>query len=491
MSTSKSDPIPAAPRSPPPVLALELTCPICLRMFSEPVSLPCGHIYCGDCIQTMGEGLDQHRCPECHLEFRGNRDIVKSSKISRIVESYKVAGGQMNNSSQSEITQLHESPVEDEPRQDKSGLGPLSSDQLPAARTVAALDQPKRDLASKVTELSLKLEMAESLLKCETEREVEAAAANSLQRDKISSLVIQIKDLSLNYCSQVTKVIEEELAPSEVDMSARVARAAELTKQLRTAVLRAESLLTEDDEAAFSEELQSLQPHIAELIKSPVEPEKDRPECKASPARICSKLEQVNLELREGLTAIQRSLRNAVNPSEVTFDPETAHPNLVLSDDRKTVMFSAAKQLYPSSAARFTSFFQVLSSQSFQEGSHCWTVELEGAPWIIGLAYSEGFERSGVASALESNRNSWCLMWFNNLLTAFEKGQSVPLKKTSLSRQLEIRLCFKTHSISFFNISPYSENTHIYTFKAVLTQPVHVAYRMLSGHPKGRVSISS
>ncbi|KAM9813689.1 zinc-binding protein A33 [Neosynchiropus ocellatus] len=483
MSTSKSESIPAAPRSPPAVLALELTCPICLQIFSEPVSLPCGHIYCGDCIQTMGEGLDQHSCPECHLEFRGNRDIVKSLKISRIVESYKVAGGQ------SEISQLPESPVEEEPRRDESG--PLDSDQQPAPGTAAALDQPKRDLAARIADLTLKLEMAEHLLKDETERELEAAAANSLQRDKISSILIQIKDLSLNYCSQVTKMVEEELAPSEADMSARVSRASERTKQLRMALLSTESLLTVDNETAFTEQLGRLQPHVEELMRTPVEPEKDGSDCTPSPARVCSKLEQANLELKEGLTAIQRSLRNAVNPSEVTFDPETAHPNLVLSDDRKVVMFSAAKQPYPSSAKRFTSFFQVLSSQSFQEGSHRWTVELEGAPWIVGLAYSENFERSGLASALESNRNSWCLMWFNNLLTAFEKGQSVPLKKTTLSRRLQIRLCFKTHSLSFFNISPYSEDTHIYTFKAAFTQPVHVAYRMLSGHPKGRVQICS
>ncbi|XP_073323558.1 zinc-binding protein A33 [Pagrus major] len=452
----------------PKALALDLTCPICLGLFSEPVSLPCGHIYCFACLQTMGEGLDQHSCPECQAEYSGIEALVKVNSTANLLDVDRVT-------------------IKSD---DGSTEQPFALDQE-RGKGKMAMDQPKFRLASQVTELSLKLEMAESVLSKEKGRDLEVTTANGQLREKASKLLEQIKDLSQSYSAQVMQLIEEELSPGEACVASRVSQASEVTKQLRQAMLRAESLLTEDDETEFSDELQSLQPHIEELMAKPVEEEEDYVEPKLNPLRACSKLEQMSTELRERIGDIQRSLRNTLNPSEVTFDPETAHPNLILSEDLKTVTFSAVKQPYPSSPQRFTNFFQVLSTQSFFEGDHCWEVELEGSPWIIGVCYSGKLARSGLPSALESSRSSWCLMWFNNLLTAFEQSHSVPLKRTTVSRRLEIRLSFKTHRLSFYSISPVSGKTHVYTFKANLTEPVHMAYRMMSGHPKARVTVYS
>lgn len=475
------------------VLVLELNCPICLHLFSNPASLPCGHTYCFACLRTMGEGLDQHRCPECQTEFSGVEDLVKNFKMCSIVESYRAAS-------------VGEEPKEDLPQGSQTdghgseGRGgfqvasgsleqPCYPEQTDKARK--EMDESKIQLASKVKELNLKLEMAESLLTKEQEREMEATTNNNQLRKKISGLLGQMENLLQSYCTQVMQLLEEELVVGEADLSGRVRGASETTKQLRQTVLRAESLLTKQDRSEYHQELQTLQPHIVELLTKPVGEEKDHPDMKFNPTQGCPKLEKMSTELRERIREIQRSLQNIFNPSEVTFDPETAHPNLILSDDLKTVTFSTTKQPYPLSPLRFSNFFQVLSTQTFAEGDHCWEVELEGSPWIIGICYGGKLERSGLASALESSQNSWCLMWFNNLLTAFERSHSVPLKRTTVSRRLEIRLSFKTQRLSFYNISPISGNTHVYTFNVNLTEPVHLAYRMMSGHPKAHVTIYS
>ncbi|XP_054473385.1 E3 ubiquitin/ISG15 ligase TRIM25 [Anoplopoma fimbria] len=487
----------------PEALALELTCPICLQLFSEPAYLPCGHIYCLACLQTMGEGLDQHSCPECQAEYQGTKALVKSFKMCSIIETYKATTGKVDSTGNlSDVGKVTAGQTREESSVCKgkhgfpSGYGStelsFSLDQKQArGKGKMEMDEPKFRMASQVTELSLKLEMAEGVQRKEKEHELEVTTANGQLREKASRLLGQITELSQSYTTQVMQLIEEELGPGEASISGRVSQASELSKQLRHAVLRAESLLTEDDEAAFSEELQTLQPHIVELMAKPVGEEDDHVESKFNSVRACPKLEKMNAELMGRIGEIQRSLRNTLNPSEVTFDPETAHPNLVLSGDMKTVTFSAAKQPYPSSPQRFTNFLQVLSTQSFHEGEHCWEVELEGSPWIFGVCYSGKLARSGLPSALESSRYSWCLMWFNNLLTAFERSHDVPLKRTTVSRRLEIRLSFKTHRLSFYYLSPISGKTHVYTFKANLTEPVHLAYRMLSGDPKGRVTIYS
>lgn len=505
------------------VEVLELTCPICQELFSEPVSLPCGHIYCFACLQTMGEGIDQHSCPECQSEYHGTEALVKNFKMCRMIQTYKATAKKVNSRrnpfdvghvttkstdgcvAEESNTKYHQDiATVDGSLKGRSGcegkggfqIGtgssehPFSLDQE-QDKVKMEMDEPKFRLASQVTELSLKLEMAESVLTKEKEWEMEVNAANGQLREKASKLLGQMKELLQSYSTQVTQLIEEELGPGEAGTSSRVSQASEVTKQLRQAMLRAESLLTEDDETEYNDELRTLQPHIVELLAKPVGEDEDYIESKVNPARVCPKLEIMNAYLRERYGEIQRSLRNTFNPSEVTFDPQTAHPNLILSEDLKTVTFSAAKQPYPSFPQRFTSFFQVLSTQSFHEGDHCWDVELEGSPWIIGVCYSGKLARSGLTSALESSRSSWCLMWFNNLLTAFEQSHSVPLKRTTVSRRLEIKLSFKTHRLSFYNISPISGKTHVYTFKTNLTEPVHLAYRMMSGHPKARVTINS
>ncbi|KAM6927339.1 E3 ubiquitin-protein ligase TRIM39 [Xenentodon cancila] len=504
----------------PEGLALERTCPICLQLFSKPVSLPCGHIYCFACLQTMGEGLDQHSCPECQTEYQGTTALVKNVQMCTVVETHKASAGEIVQTPSHVTVKCSRSCVTEESdtkyQHDITAAGASQADAAEdkindgcnvksgstkhpcvineaksSQKGKMEMKEPKFKLASQITELHLKLEMAEGVLKEEKKQELDVTTANSQLREEAAKLMGQIESLALRYSEQVTQMIEEELGPGEASVHNRVSQVSELTKQLRGAVLRAESLLTEEDEAAFSEELQSLQPCIVTLLAIPVEEDEELVESKVNPARVCPRMENMNDELRKRLAEIQRSLRNTLNPSEVTFDPETAHPNLLLSEDLKTVTFCSVKQSYPLTPQRFTSFFQVLSTQSFFEGDHCWDVKLEGSPWIIGVCYRDKLPRSGLPSALESSHSSWCLMWFNNMLTAFEQGHSVPLKRTTVSPRLEIKLSFKSHRLSFYNVSPSSGKTHIYTFKAVLNKPVHLAYRMMSGDPKACVTIYS
>ncbi|XP_027858012.1 E3 ubiquitin/ISG15 ligase TRIM25 isoform X2 [Xiphophorus couchianus] len=465
----------------------KLTCPICLQLFSEPISLPCGHTYCFLCLKNMEEGLDQHRCPECQAEYQGTTALLKNVKISKFIETYK------------DTAEKGFAPA-DLPAVIHVTSKSMCNSALDLCNPMQAkisskgkmeMDEPKFKLASQVTELHIRLEIAEGVLMKEKEWELQVTTSNSQLREKISTLLGQMKDSLQSYSDQVMQMVEKELGPSEESIRARVGQASELAKQLRHTVLTAESLLTEEDEKAFSDELQSLNANIVEVLEKPLREDEDFVETKVNFAYACPKLENMNTVLREQLGEIQRSLRNTFNPSELTFDPETVHPNLILSEDLKTVTFSTVKRSYTSSPQRFTSFYQVLSAQSFSEGEHCWEVELEGSPWIIGMCYSGKLPRSGLPSALESSQSSWCLMWFDNLLTAFEQGHSVPLKKTTVSRRLEVKLSFKTHRLSFYNISPTSGKTHIYTFKANLSEAVHFAYRMMSGHPKGRVTICS
>nr|XP_015824076.2 E3 ubiquitin/ISG15 ligase TRIM25 [Nothobranchius furzeri] len=75
-------------------LAQELSCPICLHLYSDPVVLPCGRNYCRVCICKTADSQEisckiRPRCPECREEYEGLETLQRNFKLSNIVEGYR------------------------------------------------------------------------------------------------------------------------------------------------------------------------------------------------------------------------------------------------------------------------------------------------------------------------------------------------------------------------------------------------------------------
>eukprot|EP00058_Branchiostoma_floridae_P002396 XP_002587884.1 hypothetical protein BRAFLDRAFT_87271 [Branchiostoma floridae] len=48
----------------------ELTCSICLELFTRPKMLPCQHTFCQDCLQDLASRKVPLRCPNCRQQVR-------------------------------------------------------------------------------------------------------------------------------------------------------------------------------------------------------------------------------------------------------------------------------------------------------------------------------------------------------------------------------------------------------------------------------------
>ncbi|XP_067301135.1 nuclear factor 7, brain-like isoform X2 [Pseudorasbora parva] len=101
-------------------------------------------------------------------------------------------------------------------------------------------------------------------------------------------------------------------------------------------------------------------------------------------------------------TVLQKMQKTA-EYTPVTFDPNTAHCNLILSDDLTSVRYSDEEQTLPDNPERFDMFACVLGSEGFDSGSHCWDVEVgDSTGWFLGVMNESAqrrnkiFSRSGI-----------------------------------------------------------------------------------------------
>nr|XP_033496246.1 probable E3 ubiquitin-protein ligase TRIM8 [Epinephelus lanceolatus] len=64
-------------------------CSICLDVFTEPVSIPCGHNFCKACITRHWEGKEQCQCPLCNEKFNKGLKLCVNTGFREVVENFK------------------------------------------------------------------------------------------------------------------------------------------------------------------------------------------------------------------------------------------------------------------------------------------------------------------------------------------------------------------------------------------------------------------
>lgn len=67
----------------------QVHCSICLDVFTNPVSIPCGHNFCQSCIAGYWKTSPLYQCPMCKKTFHKRPDISVNTVLREIAEQFK------------------------------------------------------------------------------------------------------------------------------------------------------------------------------------------------------------------------------------------------------------------------------------------------------------------------------------------------------------------------------------------------------------------
>ncbi|XP_059689082.1 E3 ubiquitin-protein ligase TRIM39-like [Gavia stellata] len=150
-------------------------------------------------------------------------------------------------------------------------------------------------------------------------------------------------------------------------------------------------------------------------------------------------------------------------PVDVTLDPTSAHPSLLLSEDGRSVSHGGARQDLPDHPERFDPYVFVLGSPRIASGRCYWEVEVgDKTEWDIGVC-REAVKRKG-KGPLSPLAGFW-RMWLRNsnqykvLLT-----HPITLSVRAKPRRVGIYLDYKGGEVTFYNAT---DQTHLYTYSGV------------------------
>uniref|UniRef100_A0A8C5SW66 Uncharacterized protein n=1 Tax=Laticauda laticaudata TaxID=8630 RepID=A0A8C5SW66_LATLA len=144
----------------------------------------------------------------------------------------------------------------------------------------------------------------------------------------------------------------------------------------------------------------------------------------------------------------------------VTFDPDTANPYLLLSEDLLSVQVVDQRQDLPKSSSRFETCTCLMGHKQFTFGKHYWVVCVEGkSSWTLGVC-KESVSRQGIFTPSPAT-GFWTIWLRNGDEYAALTSPLTELVVRAKPKLVGIFLDYDAGEVSFYNSNTGS---HIFTF---------------------------
>ncbi|EFB23667.1 hypothetical protein PANDA_020641, partial [Ailuropoda melanoleuca] len=422
----------------------EATCAICLDYFTDPVMTDCGHNFCRECIRRCwGQPEGPYACPECRelspqRNLRPNRPLARFRELWARLGCGKSAGGDG----------WRAEPL-------PWGAGCQGCHSCQAFKGHPGLPFPQGKLEKSLEHLRKQMEDA-LLFQAQAEETCalwQAGAPKMVesQRQNVLAEFGRLRRLLAEEEQRLLQRLEEEeleVLPPLRDSAARLgqqsARLAELIAELEgRCQLPALGLLQDIRDTLRRVQDVKLQP--PEVV-----PMEMRTVCRVP--GLVEALRRFRGRPRsrpQGCTGRPAGSRGDLSPSagDVTLDPDTANPELVLSEDRRSVRRGDLRQSLPDSPERFDPGPCVLGREPLTSGRHYWEVEVgERASWALGVCRENANRKE--KGELFAGNGFWILVFLGSYYNSSERAFA-PLRDPP--RRVGIFLDYEAGHLSFYS----------------------------------------
>ncbi|XP_060094970.1 E3 ubiquitin-protein ligase TRIM41-like isoform X3 [Heteronotia binoei] len=483
-------------------LCEEASCSICLDFFRDPVMIAeCGHNFCRACLnRSWGEaGAAEPSCPQCRgkaqpSSLRPNQQLASFVEIAKRFSPSAGKGAEAKGGEgEGGVCEKHREPLKFFCREDEAPLCVVCSrSQEHRGHQVTPLEkeaagEKERGVAARTERICQKHQEPLKLfckdheapicVVCEQSREhqyhdivpvEEAAQEYKDQFCNCVEILLKERNKILAYKADIVKESQDLLRQTKGERQKMVIKFRKLQKFLEE---EEELLLAQMEEmekevvkkrdrqlAKLSEELSSLESLIQEMEEKCQQAARDllqdarrtlqkyeEKESFESPAASPLALKWRIWDCSDFLDDIKKQFK-----ANVTLDPDTAHPWLILSEGQKSVQMGERAQTLPTSPERFENCNAVLGCEGFTGGCHFWEV-LVGSEesWAMGVARKSVRRKGGLTFIPEEG--IWEVGKLSGVHRVCIKGHYPPLTVSGELKRIRVCLNYAGGRVAFFD----------------------------------------